>query len=120
MRRAGLPTSTLGKIARLGAALGQEVAHRARHEDLPGLAGGLDPRRHVHRRPDGRVLGAPRAAEAAHDGRAVVDADPQLERAVEEALRLLEQEPVPEVAPPPFSTPARPGGQGEIGGMLEC
>ncbi|MFZ4427807.1 MAG: S41 family peptidase [Saprospiraceae bacterium] len=32
--------------------------------------------------------------------------DPQLERAVQEALKLLEQEPTPKVAPPPFSKPA--------------
>ena len=38
--------------------------------------------------------------------------DPQLERAVQEALRLLEQEGTPAVTPPPFSTPAlRPGGR---------
>jgi tricorn protease len=38
--------------------------------------------------------------------------DPQLERAVEEVLRLVEEEGVPEVVLPPFSTPARTtGGQ---------
>ncbi len=35
--------------------------------------------------------------------------DPQLERAVQEALRLLEQAPMPKVAPPPFSKPAAKG-----------
>ena len=35
--------------------------------------------------------------------------DPQLERAVQEALRLLEQEPTPKVTPPPFSKPAAKG-----------
>jgi tricorn protease len=32
--------------------------------------------------------------------------DPQLDRAIEEALRLLEADPPPAVTPPPFSTPA--------------
>jgi tricorn protease len=37
--------------------------------------------------------------------------DPQLERAVEEALRLIEEEGTTDVTTPPFSTPARrPGG----------
>lgn len=37
--------------------------------------------------------------------------DPQLEAAVREALRLLEEEGTPRVAPPPFPRPARaPGG----------
>ena len=34
--------------------------------------------------------------------------DPQLERAVEEALRMLEKEVMPKVVPPPFSRPAAP------------
>jgi tricorn protease len=42
-------------------------------------------------------------AKAAAEGR-----DPQLERAVEEALRLLEAEEQPAVAPPPFPKPAVP------------
>jgi tricorn protease len=33
--------------------------------------------------------------------------DPQLERAVREALKLLEQEGETEITPPPFSTPAK-------------
>lgn len=41
------------------------------------------------------------SARALAEGR-----DPQLDRAIEEALRLLEAEPVPSVTPPPFSTPA--------------
>jgi tricorn protease len=36
--------------------------------------------------------------------------DPQLERGVEEALRLLELDPAPRVTPPPFSTPAKTSG----------
>jgi len=32
--------------------------------------------------------------------------DPQLERAVEEALKLLDANPHPTVTPPPYSTPA--------------
>ncbi|MCB9081703.1 MAG: PD40 domain-containing protein [Lewinellaceae bacterium] len=41
-------------------------------------------------------------AKSAAEGR-----DPQLERAVQEALRLLQQEPTPKVVPPPYSKPAR-------------
>lgn len=41
------------------------------------------------------------SARALAEGR-----DPQLDRAIEEALRLLEAEPTPRVTPPPFSTPA--------------
>jgi tricorn protease len=33
--------------------------------------------------------------------------DLQLERAVEEALKLLEKDPIPEVKNPPYSTPAK-------------
>ena len=40
-------------------------------------------------------------AKSAAQGR-----DPQLEKGVQEALRLLEQEPSPKVVPPPFSKPA--------------
>jgi len=42
-------------------------------------------------------------AQAHAEGR-----DVQLERAVEEALRLLEENPMPRVTPPAFPTPARP------------
>jgi len=43
-------------------------------------------------------------AKSVHEGR-----DPQLERGVQELLRLLEQQPQPEVSPPPFPRPtARP------------
>ncbi|OZC03825.1 S41 family peptidase [Rubricoccus marinus] len=42
------------------------------------------------------------------DARSVASGgDPQLERAVQEALRLLEEEGTPEVVPPTYSTPAR-------------
>ncbi len=41
------------------------------------------------------------SAQALAEGR-----DPQLDRAIEEALRLLEAEPAPTVTPPPFSSPA--------------
>lgn len=42
------------------------------------------------------------SAQALAEGR-----DPQLDRAIEEALRLLQAEPTPTVRPPAFSTPAR-------------
>lgn len=42
------------------------------------------------------------SARALAEGR-----DPQLDRAIEEALRLLEAEPMPRVVPPPFPRPAR-------------
>ncbi|MFW6331064.1 MAG: S41 family peptidase [Gemmatimonadota bacterium] len=56
--------------------------------------------------------GVPPDIEVWNDAKAVAEGrDPQLERAVREALRLLEQEGGrPEITPPPFSTPARPGG----------
>ena len=55
--------------------------------------------------------GVPPDIRVWQDARAVAEGrDPQLERAVEEALRLLEENPVPEVSPPPFPTPSRPGG----------
>ncbi len=45
------------------------------------------------------------------DARSVANGrDPQLERAVAEALRLIDEEGVHEVTPPPFSTPARGAG----------
>ncbi|MEM1269268.1 MAG: PDZ domain-containing protein, partial [Bacteroidota bacterium] len=44
------------------------------------------------------------SAKALAEGR-----DPQLDRAIEEALRLLEEEPMPAVVPPPFPTPAGGG-----------
>ena len=40
-------------------------------------------------------------AKALSEGR-----DPQLERAVQEVLKMLEQNPPVQVTPPPFSTPA--------------
>jgi len=57
--------------------------------------------------------GVPPDIEVHMDARAVAEGrDPQLERAVQEALRLLEENPVPEVTPPPFSKPSRrPGGR---------
>ncbi len=57
--------------------------------------------------------GVPPDIEVVQDARAVAQGrDPQLERAVEEALRLLELQPRREVTPPPFPRPARrPGGR---------
>ncbi|MEJ2502110.1 MAG: PDZ domain-containing protein [Gemmatimonadota bacterium] len=56
--------------------------------------------------------GVPPDIQVWNDARAVAEGrDPQLERAVQEALRLLEEEGGrPDITPPPFSTPARPGG----------
>ncbi len=55
--------------------------------------------------------GVPPDIRVWQDARAVAEGrDPQLERAVEEALRLLERNPVPAVEPPPFPRPSRPGG----------
>lgn len=57
--------------------------------------------------------GVPPDIEVRMDARSVAEGrDPQLERAVQEALRLLEENPVPEVTPPPFSRASkRPGGR---------
>ena len=57
--------------------------------------------------------GVPPDIEVRMDARSVAQGrDPQLERAVQEALRLLEENPVPEVTPPPFSKASkRPGGR---------
>ncbi|MGM0668454.1 MAG: PDZ domain-containing protein, partial [Gemmatimonadota bacterium] len=57
--------------------------------------------------------GVPPDVEVLMDARSVAEGrDPQLERAVQEALRLLEENPVPEVKPPPFSKASRrPGGR---------
>jgi tricorn protease len=59
--------------------------------------------------------GVPPDIEVLLDARAVAAGrDPQLERAVQEALRLLEMHPAPTVTPPPFPTPARwPAGGGQ-------
>jgi tricorn protease len=52
--------------------------------------------------------GVPPDIEVHMDARSVANGrDPQLERAVQEALRLLEQNPRPTVTPPAFPTPAR-------------
>lgn len=57
--------------------------------------------------------GVPPDIEVLQDARSVAEGgDPQLERAVEELLRMLEENPRPEVSPPPFPTPSRPGGTG--------
>lgn len=57
--------------------------------------------------------GVPPDIEVRMDARSVADGrDPQLERAVQEALRLLEENPPPTVKPPPFSKASRrPGGR---------
>ncbi|HSM06355.1 MAG TPA: PDZ domain-containing protein, partial [Longimicrobiales bacterium] len=56
--------------------------------------------------------GVPPDIEVLMDARSVAEGrDPQLERAVQEALRLLQENPLPRVTPPPFPSPARrPGG----------
>jgi tricorn protease len=52
--------------------------------------------------------GVPPDIEVEQNARSVAEGrDPQLERAVEELLRLVEQADRPSVTPPPFSTPAR-------------
>jgi tricorn protease len=61
---------------------------------------------------DGRWIaeneGVPPDIEVLLDARSVAAGrDPQLERGVAEALRLLEQSPVRPAPPPPFPTPAR-------------
>ncbi|MFW5947227.1 MAG: PDZ domain-containing protein, partial [Gemmatimonadota bacterium] len=60
----------------------------------------------------GENVGVPPDIEVRNDARAVAEGrDPQLERAVREALRLLEAAGGrPDITPPPFSTPARAGG----------
>ena len=57
--------------------------------------------------------GVPPDIEVLLDARSVAEGrDPQLERAVEEVLRMVDENPVPAVAPPPFSRPSRrPGGR---------
>jgi tricorn protease len=56
----------------------------------------------------GENEGIPPDIEVEQDARAVAQGrDPQLERAVQEALRLLEAAPARTVTPPPFSRPAR-------------
>lgn len=55
--------------------------------------------------------GVPPDIEVLQDARSVNEgADPQLERGVAELLRMLEENPRPDVTPPPFPTPSRPGG----------
>jgi tricorn protease len=55
--------------------------------------------------------GVPPDIEVLQDARSVNEGgDPQLERGVAELLRLLEENPRPNVTPPPFPTPSRPGG----------
>ncbi len=55
----------------------------------------------------GENEGIPPDIEVRLDARSAAEGrDPQLERAVEEVLRLLEKEPPPAVAPPPATTPA--------------
>ena len=57
--------------------------------------------------------GVPPDIRVWQDAAAVAEGrDPQLERAVEEALRLLEENPLPEITVPPPSRPSRPGGGG--------
>jgi len=59
--------------------------------------------------------GVPPDIEVRLDARSVAQGrDPQLERAVQEALRLLEEEGVPEVSRPPHPRPARRPGGGEL------
>ncbi len=61
----------------------------------------------VHRRWIAENEGVPPDVEVLLDARSVAAGrDPQLERAVEVALDLLEAEPTPTVTPPPYSTPA--------------
>jgi tricorn protease len=57
--------------------------------------------------------GVPPDIEVLLDARSVAQGrDPQLERAVQEALRLLEGQAQGEVSPPPYPTPSRrPGGE---------
>ena len=57
--------------------------------------------------------GAPPDIEVFMDARSVADGrDPQLERAVQEALRLVDEQGTMNVTPPPFSKPSkRPGGR---------
>jgi tricorn protease len=57
--------------------------------------------------------GAPPDIEVFMDSRSVAEGrDPQLERAVQEALRLVEEQGTIRVTPPPFSKPSkRPGGR---------
>jgi tricorn protease len=55
--------------------------------------------------------GVPPDIEVLQDARSVNEGgDPQLERGVAELLRILEENPRPDVTPPPFPTPSRPGG----------
>lgn len=66
----------------------------------------------VHNRWIGENEGIPPDIEVRQDARSVAQGrDPQLERAVEELLRMLEANPPVTVAPPPFPRPSRqPGG----------
>jgi tricorn protease len=55
--------------------------------------------------------GVPPDIEVLLDARSAAEGrDPQLERAVQEVLRLLEENPRPVVTPPPFPRPSRRGG----------
>ncbi len=57
--------------------------------------------------------GVPPDIEVLQDARAVAEGrDPQLERGVAELLRMLNENPRPEVQVPPFPRPSRPGGGG--------
>ena len=61
----------------------------------------------IHNRWIAENEGVPPDIEVVQDARSVAEGrDPQLERAVQEILRLLEAEPPPVVAPPPYVTPA--------------
>ena len=52
--------------------------------------------------------GIPPDIEVLQDAKSVAEGrDPQLERGVTEALRLLAEKPPVDVVPPPFSTPAK-------------
>lgn len=56
----------------------------------------------------GENVGIPPDIEVRQDAKALAEGrDPQLERGVQEVLRMLEQRKVPEVTPPPFNRPAR-------------
>jgi tricorn protease len=56
--------------------------------------------------------GVPPDIEVLNDARSVAEGrDPQLERAVEEVLRMLREEGAPTVTPPDFPRPSRRGGR---------
>ena len=85
---------------------------RVEHDDrVDYVIGIFDP---IENRWIGENLGIPPDIEVIQDARSVSDGrDPQLERGVEELLRLLNKDKPRDVMPPPFSTPSRRGpGQG--------